>query len=317
MLAGTVILVASPSFAMLVLGRLVLGFASTLGTVSGLIALLLHDRGRGAAVRLNVFELSAMIGVLGGLGLVGLLPESWSWSASLLIVSSPVLLILAAVPAIYRRFPDGAVASETPGSRAPGAGRADRMSLVLWAMFLAGIVLALAWSAVSQFLLPLRGTREFGLDRGGVSALLILAQLVDVVALLPVGRLADRLGRTPVLGVVLVMLGLGTAAVGLGSFAWFVVGCAAFGFGLAGWMLPVGIIRDHTRAEYFAWRTGMYRVGVDAAMFFGPFACGVLGEEHAGLFVSGIGALALVVGARLLVVPDRPRGRRGREATSP
>jgi MFS family permease len=316
MLAGTVILVASPSFAMLVLGRLVLGFASTLGTVSGLIALLLHDRGRGAAVRLNVFELSAMIGVLGGLGLVGLLPESWSWSASLLIVSSPVLLILAAVPAIYRRFPDGAVASETPGSRGPGAGRADRMSLVLWAMFLAGIVLALAWSAVSQFLLPLRGTREFGLDRGGVSALLILAQLVDVVALLPVGRLADRLGRTPVLGIVLVMLGLGTAAVGLGSFAWFVVGCAAFGFGLAGWMLPVGIIRDHTRAEYFAWRTGMYRVGVDAAMFFGPFACGVLGEEHAGLFVSGIGALALVVGARLLVVPDRPRGRRGREATS-
>jgi len=312
MLAGTVLLAASPSFPVLVLGRLILGFAYTLGTVSGLIALLLDDRGPGASVRLNVFEFSAMIGVLGGLGLVGLLPDHWGWSLSLLIVSSPLLLILAAVPSIRRRFPDASMAA-TPASRTPDAGRADRMSLTLWTMFAVGIVLALAWSAVSQFLLPLRGTREFGLDRGGVSRLLMLAQLVDVVALLPVGRLADRLGRTPVLGFVIVVLGLGTAAVGLGSFPWFVAGCACFGFGLAGWMLPVGVIREHTRAEYLAWRMGLYRVGVDAAMFLGPFASGLLGEENAGMFVTAVGALALVVGGHLLLGPS---GRRARRSSS-
>jgi len=48
MLAGTVLLAASSSFSGLVLGRLILGFAYTLGTVSGLIALLLDDRGAGA-----------------------------------------------------------------------------------------------------------------------------------------------------------------------------------------------------------------------------------------------------------------------------
>ena len=184
------------------------------------------------------------------------------------------------------------------------------MSVTLWTMFAVGIVLALAWSAVSQFLLPLRGTREFGLDRGGVSGLLMLAQLVDLVALLPVGRLADGLGRTPVLGFVIVVLGLGTAAVGLGSFPWFVAGCACFGFGLAGWMLPVGVIREHTRAEHLAWRMGLYRVGVDAAMFFGPFASGLLGEENAGIFVTAVGGLALVVGGRLLLTPS---GRRAAE----
>jgi MFS family permease len=89
----------------------------------------------------------------------------------------------------------------------------------------------------------------------------MVAQFVDLAALLPVGRLADRLGRAPVLGVVIVVLGLGTAAVGLGSFPWFVAGCACFGFGLAGWMLPVGIIREHTRPEALAWRMGLYRVG--------------------------------------------------------
>src|SRR5215470_15001923 len=115
MLAGTALLATSASFPVLVLGRLVLGFAYTLGTVSGLIALLLDDRGPGASVRLNVFEFSAMIGVLGGLGLVGRLPASWGWSLSLLIASSPLLLILAAVPSIRRRYPDAARAS---GARA-------------------------------------------------------------------------------------------------------------------------------------------------------------------------------------------------------
>src|SRR6266403_58445 len=217
MLAGTVLLATSSSFSVLVLGRLILGFAYTLGTVSGLIALLLDDRGPGASVRLNIFEFSAMIGVLGGLGLVGLLPANWGWSLSLLITSSPLLLIL--------------------------------------------------------------------------------------VALLPVGRLADGLGRTPVLGFVIVVLGLGTAAVGLGSFPWFVAGCAGFGFGLAGWMLPVGIIREHTRPEALAWRMGLYRVGVDAAMLFGPFTSGLLGEENARVFVTAVGGLALVVGGHLLCRP--------------
>ena len=306
MLAGTVLLAASSSFSVLVLGRLILGFAYTLGTVSGLIALLRDDRGPGASVRLNIFEFSAMIGVLGGLGLVGLLPGHWGWSLSLLITSSPLLLILAAVPSIRRRFPDASRAPVRRASRTSDAGLGNRMSATLWT----GIVLALAWSAVSQFLLPLRGTREFGLDRSGVSRLLMLAQLMDLVALLPVGRLADGLGRTPVLGFVIVVLGLGTAAVGLGSFPWFVAGCACFGFGLAGWMLPVGVIREHTRAEHLAWRMGLYRVGVDAAMFFGPFASGLLGEEHAGIFVTAVGGLALVVGGRLLLIPS---GRRPAE----
>jgi hypothetical protein len=42
-------------------------------------------------------------------------------------------------------------------------------------MFALGVIMALAWSAVSQFVIPLRGTREFGLDRAGISGLLSLA----------------------------------------------------------------------------------------------------------------------------------------------
>ncbi len=297
---GVLLLAVASSFPALVLGRLLLGFAHTLGTIGGLTAILLDEGGAGASMRLNVFEFSAMIGVLGGLGLVGLLPAGLGWNLSLAIASSPLIVGLVLAPGLRRRFPDAARAAKGDTPRDQGAVRSDPMTPLVWTMFLAGIILALAWSSVSQFLVPLRGTREFALDRGGVSGLLMLGQFVDLVALLPVGWAADRLGRTLVLGVVVVVLGLATLGVGLGAFPWFVAGCAGFGIGMAGWMLPLGVIREHTRREGLAWRTGLYRVGVDAAMFVGPFASGLLGEAGAGTFVAAVGVLALIIGGHLV-----------------
>ena len=165
-------------------------------------------------------------------------------------------------------------------------------------MFAVGIIMGLAWSSMSQFLIPLRATREFGLDRAGVSRLLGLAQVVDLVALLPVGWLADRLGRAFMLSAVSLCLGFGAFAVGLGSLPFVVAGCVLLGVGMAGWMFPLGVIREHTDSRLFAWRTGLYRVGVDAAAFLGPVVCGLIGEAHTGLFVSavGIGAFAASIG---------------------
>ena len=301
---GLLLLGSAGSFPVLVLGRLVLGLAHTLGTVGSLAAILQEDRGAGASMRLNTFEFSAMVGVLGGLGTVGLLPAGLEWHVSLLLASSPLILGLVIVPALRRRFPDDAPSPADAPTRRRARG-SERMPPTLRMMFVVGVILALAWSSVSQFLIPLRGTREFGLDRGGVSRLLMLAQFVDLVALLPVGRIADRVGRQPVLGLVVLLMGLGTAGVGLGPYPWFVAGCAAFGLGMAGWMLPLGVIREHTRLDTLAWRTGVYRVGVDAAMFLGPLVSGLVGESSAGLFVAAVGAVALAIGARLLLTALR------------
>ena len=172
------------------------------------------------------------------------------------------------------------------------------MPPIVWLMFAVGIIMGLAWSSMSQFLIPLRATREFGLDRAGVSRLLGLAQVVDLLVLLPVGWLADRLGRAFMLSAVSLCLGFGAFAVGLGSLPFVVAGCVLLGVGMAGWMFPLGVIREHTDSRLFAWRTGLYRVGVDAAAFLGPVVCGLIGEAHTGLFVSavGIGAFAASIG---------------------
>lgn len=300
LLAGMLLLATAGPFPLLVLGRLLTGLAHTLVMVGSLTAVLQEKPGPGASMRLNTLEFAGMLGVLGGLAAVGFLPERWPWNLTLLAAAAPVLVALPATLMLTRAFPDRAApASAAPRSDAPPAPRPAALPPIVRLMFALGVVMALAWSAVSQFVIPLRGTREFGLDRAGISGLLSLAQVVDLVVLLPVGWAADRIGRLPVLTAVAAVLGLGLFAVGLGSLPLLVAGCALFGLGMAGWMLPLGVIREHTDVTRLGWRTGAYRVGVDGAIFLGPLICGVLGEAHTPLFIAVVGGAAFAIAVRL------------------
>ena len=301
LLAGMLLLSTAGPFPVLVLGRLLTGLAHTLVMVGSLTAVLQDREGPRASMRLNTLEFAGMLGVLGGLTLVGLLPERWPWNLTLLAAAGPVVLSLAGTLVLTRTFRRHLPPAPPAPAGAPAETRARATTLppIVRLMFALGVVMALAWSAVSQFVIPLRGTREFGLDRAGISGLLSLAQLVDLIVLLPVGWLADRIGRLPVLTVVAVTLGLGLFAVGLGSLPLLVVGCALFGLGMAGWMLPLGVIREHTDVARLGWRTGVYRVGVDGAIFLGPLICGVLGETHTPIFIALVGVAAFAIAVRL------------------
>ncbi len=310
LLVGLLLLGSGGPFSVLVLGRILTGLAHTLGMVGGLTALLQDHGGRSASMRLNTFEFAGMFGILGGLAAVGLLPGRWGWNVSLLAASAPLLVTLLLAPLFRRRFPDEPQRSPAAGlSGSAAAAPALRTEPIVWLMFAVGTVMALSWSSVSQFIVPLRGTREFGLDRAGVSKMLGLAQLVDLIALLPVGWLADRVGRLPMLAAVAAVLGLGTWGAGLGAFPFFAAGCVLFGLGLAGWMLPLGVIREHTPLSGLAWRTGLYRVGVDAAIFLGPLICGFLGGNHSGVFVGLVGLVALAASGSLVWRVIRGHGR--------
>ena len=304
LLAGMLLLATAGPLPVLVMGRILTGLAHTLVMVGSLTAVLQDQPGPRASIRLNTLEFSGMLGVLGGLVMVGLLPERWRWNVTLLAATTPALVALPAALVLARYFPArlGARPRAVPGADPVVAAPPRRSSLppLVRLMFALGVIMALAWSAVSQFVIPLRGTREFGLDRAGVSGLLSLAQLVDLAVLLPVGWLADRVGRPPVLAGVAAVLGVGLFAVGLGSLPLVGLGCALFGLGMAGWMLPLGVIRDHTDLARLGWRTGVYRVGVDGAIFLGPLICGVLGEARTPIFIALVGVAAFGIAGRLL-----------------
>jgi MFS family permease len=160
---------------------------------------------------------------------------------------------------------------------------------------------------MEQFVVPLRGSREFGLERAGVARLFMVQQIFDIAALIPTGVLADRQGAARVLPVVLLLMAAANAMIGFGALPVVVVGCALFGLSMSGWMLPLTLLRRDTEPERIAWRTGLYRVCVDGGIFLGPFLSGVLGMRLAGI-LPAVSTVALALTALLLLTRARSSG---------
>lgn len=313
---GVVLLAGSGSFTVLLLGRALMGLGHTLCTLGNLTAMLRYRAGPALPSALNATEFSAMIGVLSGAALLAVLPRAVPWSAAFLLACAPILANLFLVPALLRTLPptsgDGPrpwfARSQAPSSVAEAAAEPVARSAWLGGLaVMAGAIVAITYSSVEQFAIPLRGSREFGLDRAGIARLLMLAQIVDVAALLPLGALADRRGPRVVLGGVLLLFAVGLGLIGFGTLPLLAAGCVVYGAAMAGWMLPVGILRSVTPPARVAWRTALYRVFVDAGMFAGPFVSGLLTTRHAGVLPAVMLALATLTGLALLL--HRPTSR--------
>ena len=308
---GIACLVLADSVGWLVLGRVLMGAGHTLSTL-GLLTTILRVRAeRRLASALNASEFSAMLGMLGGVALVGALPVTLPWRMAFVVGCSPLIAAFVSLVVLLRllprdREPRPWFARSATASAGGDAGGGRRGTTIL--AFAAGGAVALAYATLEQFVIPVRGSREFGLERAGIARLLLLAQFVDTAALLPVGALADRWGIARVLGTGLLMFAAAVAMVGLGPLPLVVAGCVAYGLGMAGWMLPVGLLRSATPASQVAWRTGVFRVCVDGGMFLGPFASGLLGAAHARVLPAALAAVLLAVGVVLLASAPRRRG---------
>lgn len=317
-LAGALLMALGGTFPALLAGRALMGVGHTLTTLGTLTAILRHRAGPRLASSLGAMEFAAMLGVLSGAALLSVLPRAMPWQAAWLLACTPLAAGVALLPMIVRALPraDGdtirplfaraepAVPGGASDVPAPSRGRLAALAVV------AGGAVSVGYATVEQFVVPVRGSREFGLERAGIARLLMLSQAVDVATLLPLGALADRRGTPLVLGGVFLVFALALALIGFADLPLMVVGCALFGFGMAGWMLPLGILRAATPAAQVAWRTALYRVAVDGGMFAGPFLAGLLSAHHVGLLPGILTAVMAVVGVLLLLagrVPARAR----------
>ncbi len=317
LVTGIACMVTSASFGMLLFGRALMGAGHTLGMLAGLTAILRHRPGAGLASSLNAFEFSAMIGILGGVGVLTVLPRGLSWESALLIAGVPLLVAFATAPlaaaALPRADPPAAAPSPVGTGGAEGeAARAPEPSGWGWMAalaFAAGGTVALAYASVEQFVIPLRGSREFGLDRAGIASMLMIAQAADILALLPVGALADRRGTARVLGTILVVFAVAMALIGFGTtLPALQAGCVLFGLSMAGWMLPLGVLRAVTPSPRVAWRLSLYRVVVDGGMFLGPFVSGLLAARFPRLLPAVLAVMLAAIGLAL-TVKGRPTPR--------
>lgn len=311
MFAGAALVIAGGELGWLALGRVLMGVGHMLGMLGGLTVILRHQAPGGMASALNAFEFSAMLAVLGGITLIGLLPQTLPWNLAFLLGCAPMLLGLSLLRGVLARLPPTdpgqpwfARATADP---AAGGGRDDMTRVAL--AFAAGGTIAVTYATVESFLIPIRGSREFGLERAGVARLLMLAQICDLLALLPLGALADRRGTARVLAGVVFAFAVAIALIGFGGLPHVVAGCVVFGLGMAGWMLPLGLLRSATPASRVAWRAALYRVCVDGGMFLGPFLSGLI-AARAPRLVPGVLAIVLTVLAVTLATRGAPRSTR-------
>jgi predicted MFS family arabinose efflux permease len=313
LVTGGLCVTAGGGFATIVLGRLLMGVGQALSMVAGLTAILRFQAGGNLASALAAYELSAMIGMLGGAALIGTLPSHLTWNTAFLIACAPQLIAVGVAPKLLSALPVPSAAApvyaRTEPSAAPVNPRAHpaRHPSLVPLVFAAGGLVALTYSTMEQFVVPLRGSREFGLERDGVARLFMVQQIFDIAALIPTGRLADRRGAPRVLPGILLLMATANALIGFGALPVVVAGCALFGLSMSGWMLPLTLLRRDTEPERIAWRTGLYRVCVDGGIFLGPFLSGILGMRLAGL-LPALATAALAVTALLLLARARSSG---------
>ena len=294
---GIVSLASGGPFGVLLGGRVLMGLAHSLGMVAWLTTILRVQQSGRVGASLNAFELSAMLGMLGGIALIGAMPSSIGWNVAMLIACAPQVVAILVSPALAKAVSSGETIPPRPdpGTSTPASANPRITPLVALA-FVAGAVLATTYSTAELFMLPLRGSRELGLERSGVARMLMIATTVDILALLPVGFLADRVGATRLLGLVIVSMATSTLLVGFGGLGAVAVGAAFMGLAMAGWMLPLAVLRSETPPAQVAWRTALYRVGVDAGLFAGPFLAGLLGR-HVDLLPVVLATILVVLGA--------------------
>jgi DHA1 family solute carrier family 18 vesicular amine transporter 1/2 len=301
---GLLLLATDGPWPLLAVARALMGLAHALGVVSGLTAILRFQATGRLASALSAYELSAMLGILGATVVLGLLPTSLPWNVALLITCIPQVVGLVLIPLVLTALP--------PEPRGAGQPLFARRSATLPAPITSGVVVAFAaggaiaitYSTLEQFVIPLRADREFGLSRSGIAGLLMTVQACDIICLLPTGVLADRHGAARVLGVMLIAFAAGTTLIEFAAYPGLIAGCVLFGLGMASWTLPLGVLRWETPPEHVGWRTAVYRVGVDGGMFLGPFLSGFLTARAPGL-LPGVLAVALLV---IAVVLLRRRG---------
>jgi MFS family permease len=295
-------------FGILLGGRLLMGVAHAIGMVSWLTTVLRYQTGRSLGTALNAIEFTAMIGMLAGVGLVGALPKTWSWNHVLLVACAPQVAGIVLGHLLARSLPrtEAAPAAPAPATSAP-ATTARNFTPAITLAFVTGAVVAITYATLELYVIPLRGSREFGLDRSGVARLLMLAQLADLVALLPAGMLADRIGAGRLLAGVSLLMAGALVLTGFAGGGGLTVGTALLGLGMAGWMLPLAILRRETPPALIPWRTALYRVGVDGGLFLGPFLSGLLGP-HAWMLAAALAAVLAIVA--LLLFAMEPTGAR-------
>ena len=293
----------SSGFTAFLAGRFLMG----VGMSAAFLALLAELLERSPAVYrgrfTNAFEGVTITSQSVGSFAVGPLALAIGWRGSFAVAGAIALLGLTT----WRRIGPLAGRRSSSATRVvQAAGRREPRGLA--PVYGASFAMALTWSGLFSTLAPLVGHHHYGLNLAALGIILATTYLAELVGLLGLTFVVDRIRREPVFM-------LGAASVALGGIvlaasvrpAFFVVGLALVGLGFAVSMIPAALLADWTGGRITPWHLAAYRISTDAGMIFGPLVSGGLAHLTGERTALGLAGLVLVGGGLGLVPRVRVR----------
>ncbi|MHB8649610.1 MAG: MFS transporter [Gaiellaceae bacterium] len=297
--AGSVLLAGARSLGEALAAAAVLGVASSVTNTTGMTY---FSRGPAASRGKSLATFSAAL--LGGQSLgpavAGLVAGVGGWRTAEAAAAAAAALVAVAALAI----PSSASRDAPAGVSAQPFARRDGNQLAL--LYLASFSVFFALGAMPQTLLPLIGSRGYGLSAGAVGLLLGLGGLCRFAGAWIGGVVSDRRSRKAALVPSLLVMAAGAALLELpGGAAVWVSSIVLLSLGSFGVTVAATMLADLGGGVRVGRRLGVFRFAGDLGLVAGPLTAGWLydtvGTGAAVGSVSGVlgaSALAATLGLR-------------------
>jgi MFS family permease len=302
----------------LVGARVLVGLGISMTTLAGLTVIIestpLTAQGRAN----NLLEFSAIGGSAVSPTLSGLLASLIHWRAAFALGAvfvagafAWVMLTRQALEedtsALARKSASDHDATTAPPLRADVTdARPSPMTAVLIA-YVATFILSFTWSGFLSTAIPLYGGEVVGVSTSTLGMVLTAGLLVDLVLLLPVGWVSDRLDFRVVLAPAMLLMALVLAwfpqAQGVGGLLLVSIGMHT---GFAAWGMPSAALARLAHGERLRHTMGVYRFLVDGAVVVAPWLIGTLVGRYGYELPSWITASGVLLTAVLVTYGLRP-----------
>jgi MFS transporter, DHA1 family, multidrug resistance protein len=315
---GSLLCVVAPGFYWLVSARVLVGLGISMTTLAGLTVIIestpLTAQGRAN----NLLEFSAIGGSAFSPTLSGLMASLIHWRAAfalgtLFVVGAFAWVILTRealeedIRALPRKAPSDHDATSTRTLPADKAGAHSPHTTAIVIAYLTTFMLSFTWSGFLSTAIPLYGGEVVGLSTSTLGMVLTAGMLVDLVLLLPVGWLSDRLDYRVVLAPAMLLMAV--------TLAWFpqaqgVWGLLLVSIGIhtsfAAWGMPSAALAQLARGGRLRRTMGVYRFLVDGAVVVAPWLIGTLVGRYGYELPSWITAAGVLLTAVLVTRGLRP-----------
>jgi MFS transporter, DHA1 family, multidrug resistance protein len=315
---GSLLCIVAPGFYWLVGARVLVGLGISMTTLAGLTVIIestpLTAQGRAN----NLLEFSAIGGSACSPTLSGMMASLIHWRAAfalgtVFVVGALVWVILTRealeedIRALPRKAPSDNDAISPRTLPTDKASARPRHTAAIVIAYLTTFMLSFTWSAFLSTAIPLYGGEVVGLPTSTLGMVLTAGLLVDLMLLLPVGWLSDRLDYRVVLAPAMLLMAV--------TLAWFPQAQGLWGLLLvsigihtsfAAWGIPSAALAQLARGGRLRRTMGVYRFLVDGAVVVAPWLIGTLVGQYGYELPSWITAAGVLLTAVLVTRGLRP-----------